>query len=424
MSEALGLETKPQPAKMTPGTSVGPYTLLTLIATGGMGEVWAARLNGTAGFSRLVALKVIRSDLVEDPDYVAMFLDEANVASAIHHPNVCEVFELGEEAGVLYIAMEWLRGDSLAALLGATEAHSLPPAVVARIVSDACAGLHAVHEAVDDEGRALNVVHRDISPQNLLITEDGFVKVADFGIAKAAKQVHKPTATGQVKGEVAFIAPEQLEGKPYDRRCDIFSMGCVLYLATLGRRAFGTGDTTTIRNIVAGRYEKPRDVNPDYPAALAAIVEKCLSTRPDERFQSARELRTALEAWLDAAGQVSTAQIADVMSKRLGLRLEARARDIRAAASSLRHVGSGRRVRPTTGDVAPESVQSAAPRESIRTVPLGRGTPPKATDVGPSPANVPPPPLESAKGSSAKQFATIALFVVLCAAAFWFGFRG
>jgi eukaryotic-like serine/threonine-protein kinase len=185
---------------LSPGDVIGRYQLTSLLASGGMGEVWTARPMGS-GFARTVALKLVRGEMSGDENYARMFIDEATVASSIHHPNVCETYELGRHADRLFMAMEWVAGDSLAGLLRRGETLiGLDLRIAARIIADACSGLHAAHETVGPDGALLGVVHRDISPPNILVSMQGQAKVSDFGIAKARYQLHERTKTGEVKG--------------------------------------------------------------------------------------------------------------------------------------------------------------------------------------------------------------------------------
>src|SRR5580704_15725285 len=200
------------------GTCLGRYELLVPVAVGGMARVWAARLHGQRGFTKLVAIKTILPHLASDPEFERMLIDEARIASGTRHPNVVEIYELGEERGIVYIAMEWVYGDSLSQVLKAGgTATPLDPRIASRVIADAAAGLHAAHNLTDDAGTALEVVHRDVSPHNLLITLDGNVKVTDFGVAKAIGASHEPTAAGQLKGKIAYMAPEQATGAGVDR---------------------------------------------------------------------------------------------------------------------------------------------------------------------------------------------------------------
>ncbi len=324
------------------GTRLGRHELLASVAKGGMARVWAARLHGQRGFTKLVAIKTILPDLVRDIEFERMFLDEARIAAQIHHPNVCEIYELGEEGQVLYIAMEWINGDSAVQMLRQDgKAVAIPVRIGAKIVAEACAGLHAAHELVDDEGRPLMVVHRDVSPHNILITADGGVKVTDFGVAKALGQ-HHATNAGQLKGKLSYMAPEQIEGK-IDRRGDVFAAGCVLYELTLGRRPFrGENDGDLLRKLLEGSYPSPKSVNPEYPDALDAIVTRALARDPSFRYQTAEDMQVAIEGWLATSGSVVTrAQIGGILKERRGKVIEQRNEMIKRASAVVQGDVSG-----------------------------------------------------------------------------------
>ena len=279
------------------GQSVGRYRLLFPIASGGMAEVWAGKPEG-AGLSRTVAVKLVRPEYSADEEYSRMFIDEAMVASSIHHPNICATYDLGREGSLLFMILEWVAGDSLTGLLqGGSEMNPLPDEIAARVCSEACAGLHAAHEAVDPDGHLLGIVHRDVSPPNILLSIHGQVKVSDFGIAKARNQLHSRTRTGELKGKLAYIPPEQIFGHGVDRRSDVYAMGCVLYIATLGLRPFGSGPKA-LGKIAGGLYKKPRELRADYPEGLEAIVVRALAVKPEDRYQTAEEMRYDLEQWL------------------------------------------------------------------------------------------------------------------------------
>ena len=300
-----------------PGTKVGRYRLLAPIASGGMAQVWAARPEGF-GFARTIALKLIRHEYATDEEYVRMFIDEATVAAAIQHPNVCETLELGREDGVLFMALEWVAGDSLAGVLHRPEGmEPLTYKMAARVVADACAGLHAAHEATDSDGHLLNVVHRDVSPPNILLSLHGQVKVSDFGIAKAAYQLHSKTKTGEIKGKFSYIAPEQIGGKLVDRRADVFALGCVLYVATLGLRPFGSGPRA-MGKILTGEYKRPSSLVENYPHELEVVIEKCLQRFANDRYATADDMRLDLERWLLKSGDSIGAQdIAKLVQTRI-----------------------------------------------------------------------------------------------------------
>lgn len=297
---------------------VGRYRLLTMLGVGGMAQVWAASPESGGGLARTVALKVVRPELAEDVEYSRLFIDEATIAASIHHPNVCETYELGRHEKTLFMAMEWVAGESLAGLLRMKR--QLVPLELqhaAKIVADACAGLHAAHEAVDSDGQHLGVIHRDVSPPNVLVSVHGQVKVSDFGVAKARYQLHERTRTGEVKGKFGYLAPEQITGKKSDRRVDIYALGCVLYVASLGLRPFGSGPEA-MSKILMSKYKRPRELNPHFPADLEAIIVKALSPDQEQRYATAEEMRNELERWLLNGGfAVTASELGRVVKERM-----------------------------------------------------------------------------------------------------------
>lgn len=298
-----------------PQQVIGRYRLLTPLAEGGMAQVWAARPE-SGGLARTVAIKLVLPQFAADEQYARMFIDEAMVASSIHHPNVCEIFELGKHEDLLFMVLEWVPGDSISGLVQRTR-EPLPCGIAARIIADACAGLHAAHEALGPEGLPLNVVHRDISPQNILVSLNGHPKVTDFGIAKARLQLHARTAVGEIKGKFAYVAPEQVRSAQIDSRADIYSMGCVLYVASTGQRPFGAG-ASALGKIVQGAYALPSELYSDYPPELEEIIKKALAPAAEDRFQTAEEMQIALEHWLLSLNSpVTHAQVAALVSERL-----------------------------------------------------------------------------------------------------------
>ncbi|GAC1542562.1 MAG: hypothetical protein NVS3B10_06950 [Polyangiales bacterium] len=321
---------------LQPGTRLGRYELLVPIARGGMARVWAARLHGQRGFQKLVAIKTILPHLAEEAEFERMFLDEARIASGVHHPNVCEIYELGEEKRTLYLVMEWVNGDSLARVLRATgKTEAVDPRVVARVVADACAGLHAAHELTDEDGRSLGVVHRDLSPHNILLTADGTTKVADFGVAKALGQLHEATSAGQLKGKIAYMAPEQVTGAAIDRRSDVFSLGCVLYEATTGQRPFrGDGDHQVMHAVLKGEFPAPSLLLRHYPQELERIIMRALSAQPILRYPTAERMRFALEEFLARGQLVTQSNVAQVVRARIGEQIDRRKERIRQASSA------------------------------------------------------------------------------------------
>jgi serine/threonine-protein kinase len=332
-------------SSLGPGARLGRYELLIPIAYGGMARVWAARLHGQRGFSKTVAIKTILPHLAHNPEFERMFLDEARIAAGVHHPNVTEIYELGEEGSVLYLVMEWVNGDSLMHVLrgpGGKTAAPIEARLAARIVADACAGLHAAHELTDDDSRLLNVVHRDVSPHNILVSLEGTVKMTDFGVAKALGQTHQETAAGQVKGKVAYMAPEQIGGINFDRRADVFAMGCVLYETATGVQAFrGGNDPQVMQAVLRGTYEPPSSLVKGFPAELAAVIDRALAPEPSARFATAERMRVAIEEWLAKSGGIVTStQVGSLVRQRLGASLDRRREHVKAAMASLQPEGT------------------------------------------------------------------------------------
>jgi hypothetical protein len=333
---------------------LGPYEVLTCIARGGMACVWAARQHGAHGESRLVALKTVLPELAE-PEFESMFLDEARVAARIHHPNVCEIFELVEHEGVLALSMEWVDGDTLSALINRRDQGPLDTRLAAHIVAMVASGLHAAHELKDDSGVSMQLVHCDVSPQNILISSAGHVKVVDFGVARALGGTSEETATGRVKGKLSFMSPEQAEGNLLDRRSDIFALGVVLYQATVGahpfRRLGETPDQQLVRLLV-GRVEPPSSIIPGYPAELEALVMRAMSYEPTDRFATADEMRRALQAWLMTSGPLITEDhIARAVSERAGQAIADRATRIQRCIVASRCIEKMDLLARDTGDV-------------------------------------------------------------------------
>jgi serine/threonine-protein kinase len=284
--------------KLSPGMVLGRYELLLPIAQGGMATVWAARQRGSRGFQKTVAIKTMLPTLSEDPQFEQMFLDEAALAAKIHHPHVCEILDLGEQDEILYIVMEWIDGEALSVIHKAARKNQtqLPIRLVLRMLTQACSGLHAAHELRDENDIPLQLVHRDVSPQNILVTYDGIVKLVDFGVAKAMGRAGGETSAGQLKGKVPYMSPEQARGGMVDRRTDIFAMGIVLYKMATGLHPFmGENDLVTMKNIISRPLLPPRVKNPSFPAEVEQVLLKCLQKDPEKRYQTMAELGAAIE---------------------------------------------------------------------------------------------------------------------------------
>jgi len=307
----------------------GKYRLVARLASGGMAEIFLARLTGAAGFEKLVCIKRILPHLARDRQFVAMFLDEARIAARISHPNVCQVFELGEIDGSYYLAMEYLEGVPLACFRRHDYYGPVPdPRLVAGIAIHACEGLHHAHQLKTTDGREMEVVHRDVSPQNLFVTTDGIVKVLDFGIAKITDATVR-TTTGAIKGTYAYMAPEQLRGERLDRRTDVFAMGIVLW-ETLARRHLFKRDTEflTFQAITSDPIEDICTLRPDVPPALSAVIKTALARDRDSRFSTARALGEAIAA---AISPLTAGAISEELQRAFPVELAEQAELIRVA---------------------------------------------------------------------------------------------
>jgi serine/threonine protein kinase len=295
------------------------------LADGGMAQVLLARATGIEGFERHVVLKRIHEDRAKDPTFVKMFLDEARLAGALHHTNIVQVHDIGEQGGEYFFAMEYVHGEDLRKLLMTlSEKHAqIPLAHVVTIIMAAASALHYAHELCGSDRKPIGLVHRDVSPANILVGYDGTVKVVDFGIAKAALRSTE-TISGMLKGKVAYMAPEQCSGKPVDRRSDVFALGVVLYELTTVRRLFkGDNDFLTMTAIVQGNIPKPSKHREDLPAELERIILKALSQEPGDRFQTAEEMRAALDQFAaDANLRTSNAGLAIYLEQQFGKRIE------------------------------------------------------------------------------------------------------
>jgi serine/threonine-protein kinase len=315
------------------GTKLDRFELIAELASGGMGTVYLARLGGAGGFQRLYAIKRLHEHLARHSEFIEMFLDEARLAARIHHPNVVPILEIGTTDAGYYLVMEYVEGDTAGHLFhcASQEGKVIPPRVSIRIVLDALAGLHAAHEGTDDEGRNLEIVHRDVSPHNVLVSVDGVSRITDFGIARAASRL-AVTRTGQLKGKIAYMAPEQARSEKIDRRADVFAMGICLWEMLARRRLFkAEAEGETLNRLLYEPIPALRTVDPEIPKELEAIVVKALTRDLEQRYATAADFADALE---DAARSLDllgthrevAATIADV----LGPDLSERRADLRA----------------------------------------------------------------------------------------------
>ena len=283
------------------------YEILGKIAEGGMAEIFLAKQSGMEGFEKMVALKCILPSLMNDEDFVTMFLDEARIAARLNHPNIAQIYDLGRTEETLYIAMEHVSGRNLQQILFREfeKKRQIPIHHVCKILAGVCEGLHYAHEKKDLSGASLNLVHRDVTPQNILVSFDGNVKLVDFGIAKASSQVGE-TRAGVLKGKYAYMSPEQVRGWPLDARSDLFSVGVVLYELT-GRRPFEQSEgVDTLRAIMGKKPVNPLKYNPEIPTGVMRILGRCLEKNPDRRYQSAQEAQSDFEDFLATSQELST----------------------------------------------------------------------------------------------------------------------
>ena len=286
-------------------TPFGKYILLERISVGGMAEVFKAKSFGVEGFARSVAIKRILPHLAEDPRFVEMFINEAKVAVQLSHANIAQVYELGRFEDDHYIAMEYVAGKDLLSMHQYTKKSGdrLPVQLAVYIGSRVAEGLGYAHRKTGNDGRPLGIIHRDISPQNVLISYEGAVKLIDFGIAKAAIHSSHQTQAGVLKGKYGYMSPEQISGKPLDQRSDIFALGTVLHEMLTGERLFcGENDFLTLEKVRAAKADPPSRINPEVPAQLDQILMRALAREPSERYQSATQFADDLGRFLHMSG--------------------------------------------------------------------------------------------------------------------------
>ncbi len=321
---------------LPPGTRFGRYEVLAEIAGGGMAMVYLGRALGAAGFQRLVAVKVMHPQYSHDDEFVAMFLDEARLAARIHHPNVVATLDLEHDSDGLYLVMEYVEGDTLLTLLklSARAGQRVDAGIAIRIVLDMLAGLHAAHELQDEAGVSLNLVHRDISPHNVLVGLDGIARITDFGIARAEERL-STTRNGQVKGKLSYMAPEQTTSEPITRRADLFATGVVLWESLASKRLFnGQSDGEVYRKLIDLPIPRVSSVRPDLPAALDDVCARALARDPAERFATAAEFADALEAAAASMGIASQRAVGALVQQIAGDRIanvKSRVREARAS---------------------------------------------------------------------------------------------
>lgn len=316
------------------------YELIGEIATGGMATVFLARLGGVGGFQRFVAIKRLHPHLANEDEFVQMFLDEARLAAGIHHPHVVPILEVGTSDSGYYLVMEYVEGDTLARIVARAMSGGefVPRPILVRCLLDSLAGLHAAHELTDERGQLLGLVHRDISPQNVLVGVDGSSRITDFGVARATSRLSN-TGAGRLKGKLAYMAPEQTRGEDLDRRTDLFAMGTILWEVLAGQRLFkASTEAATLSRVLIQPIPRVIEANPDVPPEFEEVTSRALERDPSRRFQTAAEMADALERVSKEAakssptdvGVASPREVAAFVQKVLGQEIGAQRESVRA----------------------------------------------------------------------------------------------
>jgi serine/threonine protein kinase len=289
-----------EPSRTKDPVRFGKYTLIDRIAVGGMAEIFLARQAGLEGFEKTIVIKRIRPHLSNQKSFVKMFLNEAKLAAQLNHPNIVQIYDLGKIADTYFIAMEYIFGRDMRRIIPKADSMGIPfPMVYAlKIASSVCEGLFYAHQKGDLYGNPLNIVHRDITPENIFVSFDGTVKILDFGIAKAANQIEQ-TRAGEIKGKLSYMSPEQCTGKPLDHRSDLFSLGVVLYEWVTGFKLFtGDSEVAILKSITEGKIYAPSYFKADIPEAVERILMKALEKDRERRYQTAWEMQYDIDQFL------------------------------------------------------------------------------------------------------------------------------
>ncbi|MBI3207215.1 MAG: serine/threonine protein kinase [Myxococcales bacterium] len=403
------------------GRVVGRYVLYDEIASGGMATIHLGRMIGQVGFARTVAIKRLHPHFAKDPEFVAMFIDEARLAAGIRHPNVVATLDVVALEGDLFLVMEYVEGDSLSHLVKRVHARDqrIPPGVVSGILSNVLYGLHAAHTAADDRGEALSIVHRDVSPQNILVGLDGVARVVDFGVAKAARRIME-TEAGRIKGKFRYMAPEQIRADKFDCRVDVFAAGIVLWEALVGRGLFVADEPMrTMSMVLEHEIPKPSSLVPELSPEVDAVVIRALARSPSERYASAREMAIDLENAIPPAvprviGEWVEALVGDALKQRAARLIELGS-ESSAASAALALPASVMPPSVTPPPVTPPpEAAAAAPAPpagpvvaSATEAPVGASAPTEPAGPVPTPAEATPPPASAPRAEPSSQVSEV-----------------
>ncbi|RKH19591.1 PEGA domain-containing protein [Corallococcus sp. CA047B] len=410
----------PQPSA---GLQFGKYKLLERIATGGMAEIYRARMTAVAGITKPVVIKKILPGYADDSAFVSMFINEARIALGLSHGNIAQIFDFGEVEGEYFLAMEWVDGHPLSHVMrrardkGLT---ALPPPLAVLVAIDMLRGLAYAHTRLDDNGRPLHIVHRDVSPQNVLLSYEGQVKLVDFGIARARLAGRSETKNDAAKGKYVYFAPEQARGQPLDARTDVFAAGTVLYEMLCGRRPFEGALPDVLRKISQGDFPRPREWTPGIPAALERILLTAMATSPEQRYPTAQAFAEALARQLHVtAPDVSQSELGHFMGYLFEPELVDAGRPVQLPREFIAKVGRWSGVaEPPPVQTPPDSprhptpVPHGEPRGDVITQPL----PPQ-----PLPTQAPSSPLQPAWPRTLRGWALRGAPVVAALLAMWMG---
>ncbi len=339
---------------------IGRYELLTRLATGGMAELFLARERGLAGLERIVVVKRILPHLADQESFVEMFLREARIVARLSHPNVVQIYELGQESQTYHIAMEYIHGSTVRELLllAQKQGRVMPIDVATTIAEQSCRGLHAAHELCDLDGQPLGLVHRDVSPHNLMCTTDGHVKLLDFGVAKSTSASVEATYSGNLKGKFAYLSPEQCLHEPLDRRSDVFAMGIVMWEMCTMRRLFKRKtELEMMQSITGGKVPEPKKFRPDLPDPIQEVIMRALAVDRNDRFESAEAMRRALSEASQASGlSIDEGPVVDFMDEVAGERLAERQATVESACERKLTGAERRRLLHMTGSTSSRSM--------------------------------------------------------------------